>query len=77
MLLLHCPTSAVTTKLAGQVIAGASVSLTVTVKMQLELFPLSSVASHVTVLVPTEKVEPLGGLHTTVTMVQLSLALAV
>ena len=39
--------------------------LTVTVKLQLVELPQPSVAVQVTVLVPTGKVLPLGGLHTT------------
>jgi hypothetical protein len=53
---------------------GFSVSLTVTVKEQLAVLPDVSVAVHVTVVVPFEKVEPEGGLQTTVTPGQLSVA---
>jgi hypothetical protein len=50
----------------GQVIAGGVVSTTVTVKLQLTLFPLVSVAVQVTVVVPIEKSEPDSGAQTTV-----------
>ena len=53
---------------------GFSVSLTVTVKVQLAVLPDASVAVLVTVVVPFGKVEPEGGLLTTVTPGQLSLA---
>src|SRR5438132_14277186 len=49
--------------LAGQVIVGASLSLTVTVKEQVAVLPLVSVAVQVTVVVPWAKVEPLAGLQ--------------
>jgi len=66
-----------TVKLAGQVpITGASVSLIVTVKLQLLVFPLPSVAVHVTVLVPLVNVDPLAGLQAVVTPGQLSVAVA-
>jgi hypothetical protein len=47
--------------LAGQVIVGAWLSTTVTVKLQLFVLPLASVAVHVTVLLPVAKLEPLAG----------------
>ena len=59
---------------AGHSIVGFSVSLTVTVKEQLAVLPDASVAVLVTVVVPFGKVEPEGGLLTTVTPGQLSLA---
>ena len=62
--------------LAGQVITGFSVSLTVTVNVQLAVLPDASVAVLVTVVVPFGKVEPEGGLLTTVTPGQLSVAVA-
>ena len=46
---------------AGHVIAGASVSCTVTPNEHVPVFPTASVAVHVTVVVPTGKVEPLAG----------------
>src|SRR5690606_41313936 len=45
---------------ATQVITGASVSLTVTSKLQLIVFPLASVTSKVLVVVPTGNILPLG-----------------
>jgi hypothetical protein len=62
---------------AGQVTVGATSSRTVTEKLQVALLPESSVAVHVTVVMPTGKVLPLGGLHVTVGLgSQLSVALA-
>ena len=58
----------------GQVIAGLSVSLTVTVKVQVAVFPESSVAVEVTVVVPLGKAAPEGGLLATVGVPQLSVA---
>jgi hypothetical protein len=56
------------------VITGVSLSATATVKEQLLVFPLKSVAVPVTVVVPTGNVLPETGLLTTVTPAQLSLA---
>jgi hypothetical protein len=62
----------------GQAIAGDSVSFTVTVNEHEPLFPLASVAEHVTVVAPLEKVEPLAGTQVTApTPEQLSLAAGV
>ena len=47
------------TWLDGQVMAGGSTSLTVTVNEQEVLFPLESVTSKVLVVVPTGNVDPL------------------
>ncbi len=47
---------------------GFSVSLTVTVKLQLALVPFESVAVHVTVVVPVGNVDPEGGLQVVVTV---------
>ena len=44
---------------AGQVITGASLSITVTSKIQLEVFPAASVTTKVLVVVPTGKIPPL------------------
>jgi hypothetical protein len=52
--------------LAGHVMVGASQSLTVTGKVQVDTFPEAPVAVQVTVVVPFENVEPGAGLHTTV-----------
>jgi hypothetical protein len=71
------PGAVLVTMLGGQVIAGGSASLTVTVKVQQALLPLLSVAQQVTGVVPLGKVEPLGGMQLVVTPGQLSLALAV
>jgi hypothetical protein len=59
--------------LGGQVIIGGCVSRTVTVKVQIEVLPAASVAVTVTVVVP-EKAVPDGGLATTCTPGQLSVA---
>lgn len=58
--------------LAGQVIAGNCVSLTVTVKLHVAVLPDASVAVAVTVVVPFGKFVPDGGLVTTLTPGQLS-----
>ena len=58
--------------LVEQVIDGASLSSTVTVKEQTFVLPDASVAVAVTTVVPLPKVEPLGGLKLTVTPGQLS-----
>src|SRR2546426_4565976 len=58
--------------LAGQVMEGFSVSLTVTVKLHQAVLPLASVAVQVTVVLPLAKVEPLAGLQLTVWPGQLS-----
>ena len=50
-------------------------SVTVTVKVQLLVFPLASVAVFVTVVVPTGKVLPLTTLLTRLVTLQLSVAL--
>jgi hypothetical protein len=49
---------------AGQVIVGAPLSSTFTLKLQVELFRLASVAVHVTVVVPIAKVLPESGAQT-------------
>jgi len=46
--------------LAGQLMTGFSVSLTVTVNEQLDVLPAASVAVLVTVVVPFGKAEPEG-----------------
>jgi len=50
---------------------------TVTEKLQLAVFPDASVAVQVTVVVPAGRIDPLGGLHATVTPGQLSEAVGV
>jgi hypothetical protein len=62
---------------AGQVMLGACESLTFTVKVQLAVFPFTSVAVAVTVVVPTGKVEPDNGRYVIVDTAQLSVAVAV
>ena len=64
---------------AGQVTVGACVSCTVTEKVHVPsgLFGDASLAVHVTVVVPTGKVEPLAGTQTTVAPGQLSDAVGV
>ena len=49
-------------------------SVTVTVNVQLLVLPLASVAVLVTVVMPTGKVLPLGGLLTRLVTLQLSVA---
>ena len=43
---------------AGQIIAGASLSITVTLNEHVEVFPSASVATEITVVVPTGNKEP-------------------
>jgi hypothetical protein len=61
-----------TVKLAGQVITGSEVSLTVTLKLQVEVLPDASVAVQVTLVVPCWNVEPEAGAQAVVTPAQLS-----
>lgn len=58
----------------GQAITGGCVSLTLTVNEQLAVRPLASVAVQLTVVTPFGNAVPDGGLHTTPTPGQLSLA---
>lgn len=55
---------------------GACVSLTVTVKLHEFVLLEVSVAVQLTVVVPFMKVEPAGGVHTTVAPGQLSFTVA-
>jgi hypothetical protein len=74
----HCPASFETVTFEGHVIDGAWVSLTVTVKVQVVVLSSESLAVHVTVVVPTAKVEPDAGEQTTVVSPpQLSVAVGV
>jgi hypothetical protein len=73
----HWPAAAGCTMLAGQVMIGFCVSLTVTVKLQVAVRPAASVAVELTVVVPTGKALPEAGTLTTVTPGQLSAALTV
>lgn len=58
-----------TVLLTGQVMVGAWVSLTLTVKVQVSFLP-PSVAVQVTVVVPVAKNDPEAGEQTTVAFVQ-------
>ena len=71
---LQTPTGGLTTMFAGQVIAGAVVSLTVTVNVHEPVLPAASVAVHVTVVVPSGKPEPTAGVHMTVALPHGSVA---
>src|SRR6185436_7881998 len=63
---------------AGQVSTGASLSVTVTVKLQLPTLPAASVAEQLTVVDPFGKAVPEAGLHVTAPRPgQLSVALVV
>src|SRR4029450_13586967 len=72
-LLEHVPNT-LTTRLVEQVIAGGTVSVTVTVKVHVLLLPLLSRAVLVTVGVPTAKLRPLAGTLEMFVTVQLSVA---
>ena len=73
----HCPGSVDLVMFCGHVMVGFSVSVTVTVKLQLAVLPEASVAVQLTVVVPTGKVEPDAGVQDTVTPGQLSVAVVV
>src|SRR6185436_13662217 len=60
------------TTLAGLLSSCRQPLNTVNVKLQVAVLPDVSVAVQVTVVVPTGKIDPLGGLHTEVTPGQLS-----
>jgi len=77
LLRLHWPGSAVSTRLLEQLITEPCVSVTVTVKLQLDVLPLASVAVLVTVVTPTGNMLPLGGLLIRLVTPQLSVALTV
>jgi hypothetical protein len=66
-----------TVLLAGQLMVGFWLSVTVTVKLQVAVFPSESVAVHVTVVVPFVKVEPEAGLQLVVTVAPEQVADAV
>jgi hypothetical protein len=70
---VHRPEAVLVTMDVGQLMLGASVSLTVTVKVQALVLPLASLAVQVTVVTPLLKVEPLAGLQLTLLPEQLSL----
>ena len=61
----------------GQLSCGDSRSRTVTVNVQALVLPATSVATQATVVMPFGNVDPLGGVQTTVTDEQLSLAVGV
>src|SRR5436309_1082657 len=72
---VHWPASVLFTMLAGQAaMTGASLSLTVTLKVQALVLPLPSVAVQVTTVAPLAKADPLAGRQTTEALPQLSLA---
>src|SRR5258705_9749175 len=71
---VHGWESEVCVRLAGHVITGGCVSLTVTVKLQMLVLPAASLAVLTTVVVPTAKLDPLAGTLTTLTPGQLSVA---
>ena len=66
------PEFADTVTSAGQVIVGSWLSVTVTWNVQTLVLPLMSVATLVTMVVPTGKAEPLAGVLTTPLVPQLS-----
>jgi hypothetical protein len=70
------PLGTLVTTLAGQVMLGASSSLTVTLKLHDTLLPEASVAVQFTGVVPVGNALPEAGLQFTLTPGQLSLALA-
>jgi hypothetical protein len=70
--LLHWPVSVLPAMLSGHVMVGFSVSLIVTLKEHVAVWPEASVAVQFTVLTPLGKVEPETGLHAAVTPGQLS-----
>ena len=74
---VHVPAGAFVTMFAGQVTVGFVESLTVTVKLHEPVLPDASVAVQVTVVVPTGKLDPEAGAHTTVALPQLSLPVGV
>ena len=72
----HVPGKVLAVILAGQLIVGAVVSLTVKVVVQVELFPDPSVAVSVIVWGPCPTMVPGAGLCVTVTAPQLSAVVA-
>src|SRR2546426_2654465 len=73
----HSPRSLSVLMFPGQVRTGRSVSWTVTVNEHIDVSPPASVAVHVTSVAPFWKVEPDGGLQTSRTPGQLSVAIFV
>ena len=74
MMAPHWPGSLLTVMSAGQVMVGFSVSLTVTLKLHVAVFPTASVAVQVTGVIPTAKKLPPIGEQLAVTPGQLSFA---
>src|SRR5262249_27196430 len=74
---VQTPGSATVVTFEGQVIEGGWLSLTVTVNEQFAVSLLESVTEQVTVVVPLANVERDAGLHTGVTVPQLSVAVTV
>ena len=68
---------ALTTKLTGATIVGFCVSITVTVKLAVLVFPAASVAVYVTVVVPSENTSPELCVLVIVTPAQLSVIVGV
>src|ERR1043166_5544409 len=75
-LLAHWPGAVLTVIGPGQPGTGRSVSLTVTVKVQLEVLPLASGAGHTTLVVPFANLEPDAGTHRIEPPGQLSVSVA-
>ncbi len=73
----HCPALLLTVTLLGQLAVGASVSLTVTLKLHMPVFPAASVAVTVTGVVPMPKKEPLAGKAADVAPGQLSVGIGI
>jgi hypothetical protein len=69
---LHVAELTFVTMLPGQVNVGGSVSITKTLKLQLAVLPLASVAVQFTGVVPLPKLDPLAGVQLTLAPGQLS-----
>ena len=74
---MQTPCGGLTVMFCGHVTCGAVVSLTVTVNMHIVEFCDWSVAVHVTVVVPSGKLEPEGGEHMTMAVEHASVAVGV
>jgi hypothetical protein len=77
LLALHWPASVLTLMVGEQARAGASVSFTMILNVQLAVLVVASVAVQLMTFVPLAKVEAEGGTQLTVTLPQLSEALTV
>jgi hypothetical protein len=73
----HWPDGALVSTLPGHVTDGAVTSCTITLKVHWAWLFEVSVAVHVAVVVPTGKLEPDGGVHETLALLQLSVAVGV